>query len=79
MERRLDIGAAAFAFIAAVFWFSSAVGHLPPITTYWLHAPSNDPFYVAMKFSAQMNMWAAIFSGFSALCLFFRVLCGRGT
>lgn len=69
-ERSLDIAAAIFGFLAAGFWFASAAGHLPPITTYWLQAPSNDPFYVTMKFSAEMNMWAAIFSGLSALCLF---------
>lgn len=69
MEKWFDIGAAVFAFAAAVFWFRSAYGPLPPITTYWNQTPSDDPFYVAVKFSAEMNWWAAGFSGLSALCM----------
>jgi hypothetical protein len=65
----LDICAALFAFIAAVFWFLSAYGRLPPMLTYWDSTPANDPFYQAVKFSAAMNKWAAVFSGASALCI----------
>jgi hypothetical protein len=65
----LDILAAAFAGIAAVFWFASAWGTLPPMLTYWDGAPANDPFYSAIRFSAQMNTIAAAFSGLSALCV----------
>jgi hypothetical protein len=69
MEKCLDIGAAIFAFVAAVFWFLSAYGSLPPILTYWDQVPAGDPFYMVVKFSAQMNRWAAGFSGLSALCM----------
>ena len=64
----LDLGASAFALLAAAFWFSSAYGKLPPMLTYWDSVPENDPFYKAVKFSAQLNRWAAGFSGLSAMC-----------
>jgi Na+/proline symporter len=69
MEKRLDIGAALFAFGAAVFWFLSAYGTLPPMLSYWGSVPQNDPYYRAVKFSAAMNRWASGFSGASALCM----------
>lgn len=69
MEKRLDIGAAIFALIAAVFWFLSAYGKLPPMVTYFDSTPQSDPFYSAMRFSAEMNTWAAFLSGLSAPCL----------
>jgi hypothetical protein len=52
-----------------VFWFCSAYGKLPPIVPYLGYTPSDDPFYLAIKFSAEMNKWAAGFSGLSALCV----------
>jgi hypothetical protein len=73
MEKRLDVGAALFALAAAVFWFLSAYGKLPPMITYWGGAPDSDPFYTAVKFSAQMNTWAAALSGLSALCMGIRL------
>lgn len=69
MERWFDIVAAIFAFIAAVFWFLSAYGKLPPMITYWGGTPEHDPFYQAVKFAAVMNRWAAGFSGLSASCV----------
>ncbi len=69
MEKWLDISAAIFALFAAVFWFLSAYGKFPPMLSYWDRTPENDPFYIAIKFSARMNMYAAILSGLSALCL----------
>jgi hypothetical protein len=69
MEKWLDIGAAVFAIIAAIFWFVSAYGKLPPMVPYWDQAPASDPFYSAVKFSAKMNRWAALLSGLSALCM----------
>lgn len=69
MERWLDIGAALLAFAAAIFWFLSAYGRLPPMVPYWDHVPANDPFYMAVKFSATMNRLAAALSGASALCI----------
>ncbi len=74
MNRWLDVATAIFAFIAAGFWFSSAAFQLPPIVTYWGQAPDIDPFYQAMKFSALMNMIAAVCSGVSA-ALFAIKLC----
>jgi hypothetical protein len=34
MSRMLEVLAAVFAFIAAVFWFLSAAGQVPPIVMY---------------------------------------------
>ena len=73
MEKYLDISAALLAIAAAVFWFLSAWGKLPPMVAYWDHAPADDPFYVAIKFSALMNTWAAALSGLSALCMGLRI------
>ena len=70
MGKWFDIGTAIFAFLAAIFWFLSAWGKLPPMLSYWDGAPPNDPFYLAVKFSARMNTYAAILSGLSALCVF---------
>jgi hypothetical protein len=53
---------AVFALIAAIFWFLSA-GESPPMVTYWGSTPDADPFYKAVKFSAEMNKLAAGFSG----------------
>jgi hypothetical protein len=50
MEKWLDIGEALFAFVAAVFWFLSAYGSLPPMVMYWHHAPESDPLYVTSSF-----------------------------
>jgi hypothetical protein len=69
MEKWLDIGAALFALVAAIFWFRSAYGKFPPLIAYYDQTPENDPFYSAVKFSAEMNKWAAGLSGFSALCM----------
>ncbi len=78
MEKWLDVGAAMFALVAAIFWFLSACGNLPAIVTYWGHAPGNDPFYLALKFSAQMNTCAAALSGMSALCMGIKLFLRRG-
>jgi hypothetical protein len=69
MEKWLDIAAAVFAIAAAIFWFLSAYGKLPPMVAYWDQAPEIDLFYVAVKFSAEMNRWAAGLSGLSASCM----------
>ncbi|HVA15090.1 MAG TPA: hypothetical protein VNF99_17720 [Stellaceae bacterium] len=73
MEKILDIAAATSALAAAVFWFFSAYGKLPPMVAYWGQAPDSDPFFLAVKFSAEMNRWAAGFSGISALCIGLRL------
>jgi hypothetical protein len=75
IDRWLEGGAALFAFFAAIFWFLSATGDMPKMLTYWDATPENDPFRVALQFTARMNWWASIFSGFSAGCMgvrFFR-------
>ena len=71
MERWLDGSAAAFAFIAAFFWFLSAYGKVPPMVPYFDYTPESDPFLQAVRFSAHMNTLAALSSGFSAglLCV----------
>jgi hypothetical protein len=74
MAKWFDIGAAIFALIAALFWFLSARGELPPMVSYFDQAPASDPLYAALKFSARMNSIAAIFSGLAALCVFAGIL-----
>ena len=73
MGKWLDIAAALFAFVGAVFWFLSAYGKLPPMVTYWGGAPKSDLFFQAVRFSARMNTCAAIASGISALLLGVRI------
>jgi len=75
MGRCFDIGAAIFAFVAALFWFLSAAGKLPPMVTYWGETPDSDPFYQAVKFSAYMNVIAATASGISAALFGIRLIC----
>jgi hypothetical protein len=77
MEKWLDVAAALLAITAAVFWFLSAYGKLPPMVSYWDKAPESDPFYGAVKFSAVTNRWAAGFSGASALSMAARLFIGK--
>jgi hypothetical protein len=77
MEKWLDIAAALFAFGAAVFWFLSAYGKLPPMVAYWDGTPENDPFRMAVAFSVKMNQWAAALSGASALCMAIKIMVAR--
>jgi hypothetical protein len=51
----VDVGAASFALLAAVFWFISAYEKLPPMNGYWDSVPDNDAFYLAVKFSAEQQ------------------------
>ena len=73
MEKWLDIAAAVLAVAAAVFWFLSACGKLPPMVSYWDRAPGTDPLYMALKFSALMNTWAAALTGASALAMALKI------
>ena len=66
MSQWIDVGAAVFALLAAVFWFLSAARKVPPMRMYWDKAPDTDPFLQAVKFSAYMNTIAALCSGVSA-------------
>jgi hypothetical protein len=77
MEKWLDIGAALFALVASVFWFLSAYGKIPPMIAYWGQTPESDPFYAAIRFSAEMNKLAAGLSGFSGLCMGLRLFVRR--
>jgi hypothetical protein len=77
MEFWLDVGAAVFAIGAAIFWFISAYGELPPMVTYWDAAPSTDPLHMAIKFAARMNRWAAGLSGLSAVCMAIKIMVAR--
>jgi hypothetical protein len=69
MRKWLNIVGAIFALAAAFFWFLSAWGKIPTLTTYWGAMPEDAPFFVALKFSAKMNNWAAALSAASALCV----------
>jgi hypothetical protein len=66
----LRYGSAAYGGSVLVF---VRYGKLPPMVSYWDQAPANDPLYVALKFSASMNTWAAGLSGASALCMALRL------
>ena len=68
MRDVFELGTAIFALFAAVFWFLSAYGKVPPMLSYWDQVPDTDPFYRAVRHSVKMNKWAAVFSGISALC-----------
>jgi hypothetical protein len=75
MSRFLDFATAASAFVAAVFWFLSAWGKLPPMIAYWDATPESDPLFQAMKHSGLMNAIAAFASGVSALLMTTRLIC----
>jgi hypothetical protein len=77
MEKWLDVAAALLAITAAVFWFLSAYGKLPPMVAYWGQTPESDPYYEAVKFSAVMSRWAAGFSVASALSMAARRFIGK--
>jgi hypothetical protein len=57
------------AFCAAIFWFWSGAGKLPPMKMYWDEAPANDPFYLAFVASIKRNRIAATLAGVSALAM----------
>ena len=80
MDRWFDFGIAGTAFLAALFWFLSAYGPLPPMVAYFDAAPAADPFYVAMKWSGHMNAYAAALSCLSATLIGIRSsrAAGRG-
>jgi hypothetical protein len=70
--RFLEISAAVFALVAAVFWFLSALKLLPRQRLYWDgDVPEGDPYLRAIRFSA---VWAAGFSGLSATRMSARLL-----
>jgi hypothetical protein len=70
--KALDISTAILALAASIFWFLSAFGRLPQMVTYLGYTPEWDPFYSALRFSANMNTCAAVFSGLAALCMSFK-------
>ncbi len=69
--RPADLGATLFAFVAAILWFMSAFRKPEPIIAYHAPTPESDPYRRSLEFSAKMNRWAALFTGMSALCMFF--------
>lgn len=73
----MNLISAIAAFCAAVFWFLSAAGNLPPITSYWDHTPASDPFFAALQTGVQMNRIAAVFAGVSALATAVSVAVGH--
>ena len=52
---------------AAWFWYLSAQSPLPPMVTYFDHAPDTDPFFAAMQAGVGLNRTAAAFAAVSAL------------
>jgi len=70
MDIYLNIAAAVFALIAAVFWWRSACRKLPPFPSMvYDFDPNKDPFFLAVRFSANMNKIAAGSSFISAVCV----------
>jgi len=63
-----NIASAVSALVAAIFWYLSAVGELPPMISYFGYAPPDDPFLLAMQTGVILNRWAAGFAALSALC-----------
>lgn len=61
--------AAGFGFLAAVFWFLSALGNPPPPGVGWGGVINpNDPFIRAFKRALRFNRLGAFSAGLSALC-----------
>jgi hypothetical protein len=52
---------------AALLWFRSAAGPLPPMRMYWDAAPPGDPFYQAVVEGARLNRIAAFLTGSSVV------------
>jgi hypothetical protein len=52
---------------AALLWFRSAAGPLPPMRMYWDAAPPGDPFYQAVVQGARLNRIAAFLTGASVV------------
>jgi hypothetical protein len=72
----LNLISALTAIGAAVFWFLSAAGKLPPMVMYWDAAPPTDPLYRALQSGVKMNRIAALFAGCSALTMAVATLLG---
>jgi hypothetical protein len=72
----LNLISALTAFGAAVFWFISAAGRLPPMVTYAGFAPPTDPLHRALQSGVKMNRIAALFAGCSALTMAVATLLG---
>jgi hypothetical protein len=70
----LDVGTAGLGLIASAFWFLSAAGRIPHVITLPKSDEKNEPFYAALQISSQMNRWAALFSGLSALSASLKIL-----
>ena len=74
MKIALEISSAITAFLAAIFWFKSALGKVSPPEVLASGIPQNDPFIVAFREAMKLNRWAAGFAGVSALCAAFVAL-----
>ena len=61
----LDRGSIGAALAAALFWWLSARVHLPAPKPYWTETPDDDPFFMALRHSANLNSVAAVFAGLS--------------
>jgi len=65
--RVLDWGAIVAALAAALWWWLSARVHLPAPKSYWTEAPDDDPFFRAIRYSADLSSVAAGFTGLAVL------------
>jgi hypothetical protein len=72
----LNLASAVASLIAAYFWYTAS-GALPPMTTYWGGAPPTDAFVVALQQSATSNAWAATFAAVSAALYAAATVVGR--
>lgn len=62
-----DMTTAAFALLAAFYWYRSASNRLPAMVSYWDGAPETDPFFVALQKGIVLNRLAAISASISAI------------
>lgn len=70
MAIALKISSGVIGLIAAVLWFMSAFGKIPPAPGAAIGGTSPaDPFNVALRHSAQLNEWAALATGVSVLLM----------
>lgn len=77
MQQALNVLTGLSALIAAILWFWAASDALPRMKSYYDSAPPDDPFYVAVKRSAKLNAWAAVFTGLSAFLAFVKIAAGQ--
>ena len=60
-----ELASGGCAFVAAIYWLRSALVSIPPLVAYFDKAPEDDPFLTALRNTARLNRFAAVFSALS--------------